>query len=113
MNWKQISDTMWISDDGVLLKLIPETNVGTARYTRFRLESPFNEKASFDITVSNNVKEKREILDFILSGKETRYISIGDWNRAMWKLNQQRKIYPEFEDEFGGSFYNIKYQKCF
>jgi hypothetical protein len=113
MVWKQITELWWVNDDGVMLKLYPNTNRGMRRHTEFRLSSVFNTRADVQLTTANSAREKKEVLDFIFKGKGTHFIGAGDWNRVLWNLNQMRKLYFDFEDEKRGSFYDIKYQKCF
>jgi hypothetical protein len=113
MVWKQLTSLMWVNDDGVMLKLYRKTQQGTGRYTEFYLASIFNTRTKVHLATTVNANEKKEVLDFILNGKDTHLIGAGDWSRALNDLNQQRKLYFDFEEENRGSFYNINYQKCF
>ncbi len=113
MVWKQITELWWVNDDGVMLKIHPKTDKGMRRYNEFYLESIFNKRANLHFATTVNAKEKKKILDFILMGKKTHLVGVGDWSRALNDLNQQRKLYFDFEEENRGSFYGIKYQKCF
>lgn len=113
MVWKQLTDLMWVNDDGVMLKLIPKTQVGMKRHTQFWIYSIFNTHTDIHLVTSESVKEKKEILAFIFKKIPTHFIGESDWSRALNDLNQQRKLYFDFEEQERGSFYDIKYQKCF
>ena len=112
MNWKQITKTQWIRDDGLTLDLIPNTHAGMKRHTMFRLTSIFNTKAFVNLTDTNNATERDDLLKFILQGRRNIiFFGIGDWDRAEANLNKARKNYFDSEEPLRGSYYGIEYVK--